>query len=420
MFEKILYLSEKILTLQLNKKGRILVLSNNTTFSTIAYLSIINSNNTCIILSEETPIKKINNIINIYEVNLVLMSSEYANKYVENLRAKVILYDKFELKEYKKININDIKIESNFNSEEDDALLLFTSGSTGSPKGVRLSNKNLTESASAIVEFLDLSDRDIICKMVPDYHIYGISAINSHLLSGSTIVFSRYGVNLNKVIDDITKYGCTGFTGIPTLLSLLIEKKNFNKNSLPTMRYLIQSSGELKIDKQKKLVNSFSGCDIFVVYGQTESCGPITFINLKEEIEKIGSVGRGLKNIKCKIVNENGDECECGQIGELVVSGSSIMKGYYTNKESVNVSELYTGDLAYFDKDGYIYLTGRKNNIVKISGYRVNLKEIEEELLKIKSIEDVAVITKEAHIIGQQIIAYIKSDNNIDEYELQK
>jgi long-chain acyl-CoA synthetase len=254
------------------------------------------------------------------------------------------------------------------------ALLLNTSGSTGSPKLVRLSLHNLQSNAESISAYLQLTLTEKPITSLPMAYSYGLSVINSHLLAGACLVLTEYGVVRREFWDCIDRYGCTSFGGVPYTYQMLLQM-GLLKTRGASLRTLTQAGGrlaEVHIAQMKELALQ-RGFKFFVMYGQTEATARISYVPFEHLDAKIGSIGIAVPGGSLSLDND---------AGELIYAGPNVMLGYAESREDLEKGDelqgvLRTGDLARQDQDGFFYLTGRLKRFLKMFGKRFNLDEVE-------------------------------------------
>lgn len=265
---------------------------------------------------------------------------------------------------------------------EDLAVLLTTSGSTGSAKFVRLSADNVKTNAEQIVASLGITAEDRAMAALPLHYSYGMSVVTSHALAGSVLVVNRFSVLQREFWASAREHGVTILPGVPQTYSML-HRLRMPPDDVPTLRAMTQAGGRLAPD----LVAHFSqimvdrGGAFFVMYGQTEASPRIACLPPDRLPEKLGSVGVTLVGGRLVAVDEDG-ELPAGEVGEIVYSGPNVMMGYAESRGDlalgdVQGSTLRTGDLGYVDDEGFLFLTGRTKRIAKLAGARVSLDEVE-------------------------------------------
>lgn len=275
------------------------------------------------------------------------------------------------------------------------AVLLTTSGSTGSPKLVRLSRDNILSNARAISDSLSLRPSDRVVTSLPIFYSFGMSLVTSHVVAGSSVVVTSRSVLEREFWSQMAENGITHFAGVPPTYAML-KRLRFRDRELPHLRALLQAGGRLA----PELIAHFAedserkGRQFFVMYGQTEASPRMACLPPERLPQKLGSVGLALKGGTFRIVGEDGRELPTGQAGEIIYEGPNVMMGYAQSREDLARGDeqagiLRTGDLGYLDEDDFLYVTGRTKRIAKVSGVRVSLDDVEAMLA---SIAPVAVV----------------------------
>ena len=261
------------------------------------------------------------------------------------------------------------------------ALLLTTSGSTGSPKLVRLTRNNLLANARAIASYLGIQSGERSIQSLPMHYSYGMSLVNSHLVAGATVVLTRHSFMRPEFWKAFDQTGCTSFAGVPYMYETL-HRLRFDPKQHAGLRTMTQAGGGLRRD----LIQSFherssaTGCRFFVMYGQTEAAPRISYVPHERLAEKIGSIGIPIPNGRLSLAPlEDSDQ------QELIYSGPNVMMGYAQSTEDLAAGDelsgrLRTGDLATVDNEGFFTLTGRLKRFAKLFGRRISLEELEKEL----------------------------------------
>jgi acyl-CoA synthetase (AMP-forming)/AMP-acid ligase II len=266
---------------------------------------------------------------------------------------------------------------------EDLAVLLTTSGSTGSPKLVQLSSANIRTNAEQIVDSLGITADDRGVTALPLFYSFGMSVLTSHALAGSPVLVTAVSVLEESFWSDLILHGVSFLPGVPATYSML-KRLGFDQRDLPRLRALIQAGGRLA----PELVSFFhdvmarQGGRFFVMYGQTEASPRISCLPSERLPEKLGSAGVPLAGGVLSIRGRDGSELAPGAIGEVIYRGPNVMMGYAESRQdlvlgAVQGAVLETGDLGYLDDEGFLYLTGRSKRICKLAGTRVSLDEIE-------------------------------------------
>jgi long-chain acyl-CoA synthetase len=250
--------------------------------------------------------------------------------------------------------------------EFDVALIVYTSGSTGQPKGVMLSHRNLLSNIFSVNSLMGLTSDDSVLVVVPLHFIHGRMQLLTHALIGGTMAFSAGFHFPQQILEDLVRYGVTGFSGVPYHFSLLMERTRLAATTLPHLRYVVVTGGALPPHALRKLHDALPGVAIHIGYGQTEASPRIANLSPSEILSKPGSCGLPVPGIRVEVVGEDGSNLEPGVIGEIVVSGPNVMCGYVSGDEFTSgriddSGRLHTGDLGRVDRQKYLYIVGRKS-----------------------------------------------------------
>ncbi|WP_312884138.1 AMP-binding protein [Clostridium psychrophilum] len=393
----------------LSKRDAVLLVSENSNFFIENYFGIIKSRAICVPINPALSSNEIKYIIDSLNIKLIFTQNK-SNEKIKALNYKdVEIYtDKSEL--------NSSCYEENnnkgaINLKEDVAVILFTSGSTGKPKGVMLTHYNLIYNTNSILEYLKLTKGDRVETVLPFYYCYGTSILHTHFRVGGSLVINNKFMFPQTVVEDINKYNCTGFSGVPSTYQILLRMTNLKDTKLPTLRYITQAGGKLPEIFIKQLIDILKGVDIFIMYGQTEATARLSYLPPNLINEKMNSIGRGIKGTELQVLSSEGNKVKVGETGEVVAQGDNIMKGYFNDKQSTNKvlrkGCLYTGDVAKVDDEGYIYIVAREKNIIKSGGIRISPKEIENVILQIPEVVECAIIGVLDDILGEAVKAFV-------------
>lgn len=303
------------------------------------------------------------------------------------------------------------------------AEIIFTSGSTATPKGVMLTHNNIIANTDSIIQYLNLNENDKIMVVLPFFYCYGLSLLHTHIRVGGQLVLNNSFIFLASTIKNLNDYQCTGFAGVPSHFQILLRKTElFKETEFPYLRYVTQAGGKLQNVFIKEFAELFPSILFFVMYGQTEATARLSYLPPDMLKAKMGSLGKGIPGVELRVVNNSGNSIMPGKTGEIIAKGKNVMLGYFDDpKESARTIRkgwLYTGDLATIDEDGFIFLTARKKEIIKVGGKRISPKEIEGVICMIPGVIDCTVKAVEDEILTETIKATIvisEGVNNINE-----
>lgn len=395
----------------IGENNNIILVSPNSIFFVTAYLGILKSGNICIPLNFAIEQVNLDFISNKTRNSIVFISKRHQEKLELNESLLIINEDKLNSIIENQIFSGEFGL---FNKNKV-AEIIFTSGSTGNPKGVMISHENIISNTDSIIDYLNLTSNDIVGIVLPFFYCYGLSLLHTHLKIGGSIVLNNNFIFLSTVIDDLLKYKCTGFAGVPSHFQILLKKsKTFKNTNFPELRYVTQAGGKLHDVFIEEFVNTFPKIDFYVMYGQTEATARLSYLPPNLVTRKLGSIGKSIPGVSIKVVKSNGNTVKVNETGELIAKGDNIMMGYYKDvegtKDAIKNGWLYTGDMARVDEEGFIYLVARKKEIIKIGGKRVSPKEIEGVILLVPQVVDCTVTGFYDEILGEAIKAVVVID----------
>lgn len=328
--------------------------------------------------------------------------------------------------------IDDIAID------RDLAAILYTSGSTGKPKGVMLSHANLIAGASIVSEYLRLSANDRILAVLPFSFDAGLNQLTTALLQGATCVVLKF-LFAREIVAALDRHKITGLAGVPPLWSLLAERNSkLHETPLPHLRYITNTGGVLPQPVLGRLREALPHTQVYLMYGLTEAFRS-TYLPPEELDRRPGSMGKAIPNTEILIINADGQPCGPNEVGELVHRGPTVSLGYWGCPEltekvirphpfpppgsPVVEKVCYSGDLVRRDEDGFFYFVGRRDNLIKSSGFRISPTEVEQALCKAGggSVREAAVIGLPDERLGQWIKAFVvpHGDATIDVQQLR-
>lgn len=367
--------SNLVLPLGKEAKSVVFCLCKNTIPSVAGYISFLRTGLIPLLLDAQQDLSLLNALFDIYKPPYLWLPKAMGKNFnnteeVLSLNSYSLLKTKFD---------NSVKLY------DDLALLLTTSGSTGSPKLVRLSYNNVLSNAASIAEYLNINNDERPITSLPMFYTYGLSVINSHLIKGAAILLTEKPVIQKDFWNFAKEQKATSIAGVPYTYEMLKRLHIFNMD-IPELKTMTQAGGKLNAEIAKWYIEQAksTGRKFIIMYGQTEATARMSYLPFDKALNKYGSIGIAIPGGKFSLIDENNNEIlEPDKDGELVYSGPNVSLGYAECKEDLekgdeNNGKLYTGDIARRDTDGYYYITGRKKRFVKMFGNRVNLDAIEQ------------------------------------------
>ncbi len=301
------------------------------------------------------------------------------------------------------------------NIDRDLACLIYTSGSTGEPKGVMSDHSNVVFAIQSITTYLDNTADDIILNAVPLSFDYGLYQLLMTISFGGTMILEKGFVFPALILKKIEQYKVTGFPGVPTMFSLILNM-DISEIDFSSLRYMTNTAAALSGTHIQKIKSAFPNVRFFSMYGLTET--KRTLYLPPEDLEKKpDSVGIPIPGTEAWVEDEEGNRLEAGQTGELVIRGRHVMRGYWQDEMATKLryrpgiipgeNVCYSGDIFKMDQDGYFYFIARKDDIIKSRGEKVSPKEVENIIYQLPGVQDAAVIGVPDPILGQSIKAYV-------------
>lgn len=349
-------------------------LCENTIGSFLGYVGFLNNQIVPVMLSSHLEQELLEGLLKIYRPAYLWVPIRWKKV----LKQTVLVYEAYDY----------VLLKTNYDKKyplyDELALLLTTSGSTGSPKFVRQSYENILDNAMSIIKYLELDDKERPITTLPMNYTYGLSIINSHLLVGATILVTDKSLMQREFWEFLKEARATSFGGVPYTYEML-DKIHFMKMDLPQFTTMTQAGGKLMPELHEKFAEyaEKTGKKFVVMYGQCEATARMGYLPADKAVEKKGSMGVAIPGGKFHLIYADGKPIYEPYItGELVYEGKNVTLGYAECGEDLIKGDerkgiLKTGDMAQFDEDGYYYIVGRKKRFLKIYGNRVNLDEIE-------------------------------------------
>lgn len=306
------------------------------------------------------------------------------------------------------------------------AQIIYTSGATGKPKGVVLRHSNLMANTASIISYLNLTSDDRIMAVLPFFYSYGNSVLLSHIAVGGSLVVHQSFLYPNVILQQMADHAVTGFSGVPSTYALLLNRSAVSSFSFPSLRYLTQAGAAMSPELARRLKHVFPNVDIYIMYGQTEACARLAYLDPAEIERKPGSIGKSIPGVELVLRDKMGNPVKTGETGEIVARGENIMAGYWDRPEEtrrvLRPEGLWTGDLARSDEEGFLYIVSRKSELIKSGSHRIGPQEIEDVLAEHPAVHEAAVISMPDEILDERIRACIvlRPNTNCTERELQK
>lgn len=297
--------------------------------------------------------------------------------------------------------------------DDDVAIILYTSGTTGKPKGAMLTHQNIYSNAKDVGDYLKINEDDKVITALPMFHVFCLTvALNAPLMNGGTLLIVPK-FSPSDIFELAEKYQPTVFAGVPTMYNFLFQFEGGNPEALNSLRLCISGGASMPVALLKSFEKKFKVM-VSEGYGLSEA-SPVTCFNPLDRPRKPGSIGPSIVNVENKVVNELGEEVPVGEVGELIVRGPNVMKGYYKMPEetaaTIRDGWLYTGDLARMDEDGYFYIVDRKKDMIIVGGYNVYPREVEEVLYDHPDVVEVAVLGVPDPNFGETVKSYVVTKN---------
>jgi acyl-CoA ligase (AMP-forming) (exosortase A-associated) len=313
--------------------------------------------------------------------------------------------------------------------EKDLAAILYTSGSTGKPKGVMLSHAQVMAGSSIVSTYLEITDSDRILAVLPFSFDAGMNQLMTAWQQGATMILINF-VFAREVVKTLLAERVTGLAGVPTFWSLLSQPSSgLHKQPLPHLRYITNTGGAMPQPVLAKLRELLPSTRVFLMYGLTEAFRS-TYLPPEELDRRPTSMGKAIPDTEILVINENGKPCKPGEVGELVHRGPTVSMGYWGQPELTakvlrphpflptelgDVERVcYSGDYVKMDEDGFLYFIGRRDTMIKSSGFRISPTEVEEVLFKSGLLKIAAVIGVPDEVLGQTVKAFVVAREDVD------
>jgi len=424
--------SSFLLCLGMKKGDRIGIISRNSPEYIAAYLAIQRAGCVAVDVNYQNSIHEIKTIVNHCDVKTVVLENSYSGELAKELGAmpplRAVIGIERRARGFQSVrrkipqHIHYAVLGDILHSEqamktppaitgEDLAAIVYTSGTSGRPKGVMLSHENILANARSIIAYLRLSENDRTMVVLPFCYCYGKSILTTHLMAGGSLVLENSFLYPQTVFKKMVEEQATGFAGVPSTFAIMLERSNFRDFSFPALRYVTQAGGAMPPCYAQELAGLLPGTQVYIMYGQTEATARLTYLDPDDLLERPGSVGKPVPGVEIMVVTEQGKAAAYGQEGEIIARGKNIMAGYWNDAEEtkkvLKEGWLHTGDIGTMDKDGYLTITGRRSDMIKRGSHRISPKEIEEVIHDMEPVREASVMGMHDAIHGEKIRAVV-------------
>ena len=309
--------------------------------------------------------------------------------------------------------------------DDDTVVLLYTSGTTGEPKGAELTHANMISNAAVSAETLvELTPEDVVMGCLPLFHCFGLTCgLNAAVLTGACLTLvPRF--DPEKALEVIGRDHVTVFEGVPTMYAAMLQVKDADSYDVSSLRTCISGGSAMPVEVMKKFEKTFD-CVVLEGYGLSET-SPVASFNQPDRERKPGSIGIPVRGVEMKLVDDDGKDVGEGDVGEIAIRGENVMKGYWDRQEETDKAIpdgwFLSGDMAKRDEDGYYFIVDRKKDLIIRGGYNVYPREVEEALYEHDAVAEVAVIGIPHDELGEEVGAAValKEGGTASESELQE
>jgi long-chain acyl-CoA synthetase len=295
--------------------------------------------------------------------------------------------------------------------QNDTAVILYTSGTTGHPKGAELTHGNLVRNVESVAgpDLFGLSDRDVIFGGLPLFHAFGQTcALNAALAAGATLtLLPRF--DPKRVLEIIQRDRVTIFEGVPTMYAALLAQPDRADHDVSSLRMCVSGGAAMPVEVMRAFEDAF-GCVVLEGYGLSET-SPVASFNHPDRERKAGSIGTPISGVQMKVADDAGNELPQGEVGEILISGHNVMKGYWNRPEAtsaaIRAGWFRTGDMGRVDENGYFFIVDRKKDLIIRGGYNVYPREVEEVLYEHPAVAEAAVVGMPHPSLGEEVGAAV-------------
>lgn len=402
------------------KGDRVVLIADNGLFWVASYLGILWAGMVCVPLPPAINPQDLEHILKTTEARFAFLQARLLAKHAENFRACNIVVDKaaptgdgkpvvISFAQLRNDCLNFADLHSIQKNEL--AALMFTSGSTGEPRGVMVSHGNIIANTDSIVDYLQLTASDRMMTVLPFHYCFGTSLLHTHLRVGARLVLDQRFMYPEVILQRMIEAECTGFAGVPSHFQILLRNSSLRSRTFPHLRHVQQAGGQLAPVFIRELKETLPNTQVFIMYGQTEATARLSYLPPELLDQKLGSVGKGIPGVKLRVVDESGKPVHPGEVGEIVATGENVTLGYWREPDETasrfRDGGLHTGDLATVDADSFIYIVDRAQDFLKCGGKRVSCRQIENQLQSFECLLEAAVLGIPDEILGEAVQAFV-------------
>jgi len=305
----------------------------------------------------------------------------------------------------------------------DTAVILYTSGTTGTPKGAELTHDNLRRNAEVASALFDYKAGDVVLGALPLFHSFGQTcSLNCAIRAGGTLtLLPRF--DPDKALEIIARDKVTVFLGVPTMYSAMLHADSADSADTSCLEFCGSGGAAMPVEVMKAFEQKFD-CKVLEGYGLSET-SPVASFNHPDRERKAGSIGQPIEGVEMKVVDDDGNDVGQGEVGEIVIKGHNVMKGYWNKPdataETIKDGWFHSGDMAKVDEDGYFFIVDRKKDMIIRGGYNVYPREIEEVLYEHPAVREAAVLGMPHDELGEEVAAAValKEGQDVSESELR-
>lgn len=410
---------------------RVLVFADNTVQAVVSFWAILKANAVACLINSQTRVDKLTRLLADCRAAVLVSDHRHAATFVEAAARSpwlnaVIVSGGIEDERARRLpgwaSWDAALAEgrdappARLNIDQDLAAIIYSSGTTGEPKAVMLTHRNMLAASASIAAYLGHVEDDVVLDVLPLSLTYGVYQMIVTFRTGGRLVLERSFAFPAQVLRRMADEGVTGFAGVPMIFAVLIRFEKLRDYDLSRLRYVTNAAAALPVPHLLRLRELLPDVRLYSMYGQTE-CARISYLPPEDLDRKPGSIGIPIPNTEFWIVDEHGKRAAPNHVGELVVRGAHVMRGYWERPEATaqrlregpvpGERVLYTGDLCRMDEEGYLYFVSRSDDIIKTRGEKVSPREVENALAEIRGVREAAVVGVPDEMLGQAVKAFV-------------